>query len=249
MKKNYLISTVFICITFCLLIACNTKKAAILQPEQNLSIITGLPEKIEFILEDGETFSQNVIEIYGYSISHVKELPALPELSRNSDNRKPIKMSKDSIEVYTPIIPGNYYSIIISSGPNYLCTLYDNQGYPIHPMRNFQLMTPNGRMMESYICKIINRKDISTEGVIIGSEDFMYLQKTKLCYLCYIEVDKKDKIVSSGIVTFPAFGAIGNVIQKKADPKAEKIYVKVVYKGMFGVSVKPCDENLNFLSL
>ena len=249
MKKNYLITTVFLCITLCLLTACNTKKAAILQTEQNLSIITGLPEKIEFILEDGETFSQNVIEIYGYNIAHVEELPALPELSDNTANGKSIKMSKDSIEVYTPIIPGNYYSIIISNGPNYLCTLYDNQGYPIHPMKNFQLMTPNGRIMESYICKIINRKDISTEGVIIGSEDFMYLQKTNLCSLCYIEVDKKDRIVSSGVVTFPTFGAIGNVMQKKANSKAEKIYVKVIYGGMFGVSVKPCEENLNFFSL
>ena len=249
MKKNYLITTVFLCITLCLLTACNTKKAAILQSEQNLSIITGLPEKIEFVFEDGETFTQNVIEIYGYKISRVEELPPLPELSDNSVNGKSIKMSKDSIEIYTPIIPGNYYSIIISSGPHYLCTLYDDLGNPIHPMKNFQLMTPKNRTMEPYICKIINRKDITTEGVIIGYEDFMYLHKTKLYSLCYIELDKKDRIVSSGIVTFPAFGAIGNVMQKKADSKAEKIYVKVMYEGMFGVSVKPCEENLNFFSL
>ena len=248
MKKKYLISTVTLIIT-CLLIACTAKKSAILQPEQTLSIMTGPPQKIEFSFDVGEPLTQEVIEIYGYRIKKVEGLPKLPKLTTEED-KKPINMNTDSIEIYTPILSGNYYSIIISNGPNYLCTLYDSKGFPIHPFRNFQLMIPNrDKVMEPHICKIISKKDIRTEGVIIETEDFMYLQNTKLCSLCYIELDKKNRIVSSGKVIFPTFGAIGNVIQKKADSNAVKVYVKVIYDGLFGVSIKPCDEKLNIFAI
>jgi len=246
--KKYLIITVTFIIT-CFLIACNAKKSAILQPEHALSIMTGPPQKIEFSFDVGESLTQEVIEIYGYRIKKIEGLPKLPKLT-TEEERHSIKMTTDSIEVYTPILSGNYYTIIISNGPNYLCTLYDSKGFPIHPFRNFQLMIPNrDKIMEPHICKIISKKDVRTENVIIGTEDFMYLQNTKLCSLCYIELDKKNRIVSSGKVIFPTFGAIGNVIQKKADPNAVKVYVKVVYDGMFGVSIKPCDEKLNIFSI
>lgn len=250
MKKIKLINIIILVIATLLLMACNAKKSAVIQPEKNLSIVTGTPETIEYTFDNGEKYLQEVIEIYGYRMNPVERLPKLPRLSETDKNEKTVKMSKDSIEIYTPLLPGNYYSIIISNGPNYLCTLYDSEGNIIHPLKNFQLMNPyKENFMASYICNITRKKDIETESITIGLEDFKYLQKTKLCSLCYIELDKKNKIVSSGKVIFPAFGAIGNVIQKKADPKTTKIYVKIVYEGIFGVSIKPCEEMINLFTI
>ena len=244
--KKIIYLPIYLIVTTTLLVACKAKEYATITPEKKLSILTGSPEAFDYTSETGYALIQTAVAILGYHVAKVEGTPKLPTLTP-LEEKKQIQIVTDSVEAYTEILSEQYYTISVSIGPSFLCMMYDGMGIPFNPIKNFQLMKLiSDNLMSTEICALTSKKDMKPEMFYIGIDDLLNLQNTNLCSIIFIEFDKKDCIVSSGKFLFPNFGGIGNILLKKAHPKAKKVYIKAIFEGTFGFFIHQLKSENDF---
>lgn len=226
------------------LLPCKATTPSVVQTIPTLSVFSGMPKAFSYVAENGEAYSRNLIEIWGYPSNSVDKLPELPEAEKLSKEGKTMKVRKDSIESLIEISADENYTVFISGGLIEDFALFGEDGLPLKPESTFQHLNPTEfDFIEASIYHIRGLNEVSEEMVLVDMDDFSDLEDDLMCYLCIIELDENDKILYSTNVVFPCFNGLGSVFTKEPFAKTSKVYIKVILEGEIGLMFDTTESN------
>ena len=217
------------------ILPCKATTPSVITKDVILSVYSSMPLHIEYVDEDGEKCSQDLIEIWGYPSQRIYNFPSL-SIPRSLDYPpKEISVKKDYVEGYYAIDSNEDYALFINGNSTDNCEIFDEEGYLLSKDYAFQcLWATEFDYVETSIFNLLNTKGVSNGRVLVDMDEFADHCDENLCQISIIELDENDSITYSANVYIPLLGGLGTAFIKKSAPETCKLYYKVVQEGIVG---------------
>ena len=217
------------------ILPCKATTPSVITKDVILSVYSSMPLHIEYVDEDGEKCSQDLIEIWGYPSQRIYELPSLSVLHSLNYPKNEIKVKTDYVEGYYVIDSNEDYVLFINGNSTGNCELFDEEGYLLSPEYTFQcLWATEFDFIETSIFNLLNTKGVSNGRVLVDMDEFADYGDENLRQISIIELDEKDSITYSADIYVPLLGGLGTAFIKKSNPKTSKLYYKVIQEDIVG---------------